>query len=190
MHRRPFKGFYEEIFPLSVFVNQCYGTREDVRVTPNLDNRSFDATIHDLSVSPPTELLVEITVARDPQEHIRMEHFVRHRNVSLWSPVNATGTKQNRRITIKPEAVEHKELVARYCSWIKKAAEGKADKTSRYGDSHVLVIAYDDWPKPTAADLATLTTFMREHVLTLPLSFSKVYLVGLFGRVYLPFQLT
>jgi hypothetical protein len=58
----------------------------------------------------------------------------------------------------------------------------------RRRDAHQ--VAYDDWPKPTAADLATLTTFMREEVLTLPLSFPRVYLVGLLGSVYLPFQLT
>src|SRR5690348_12735605 len=102
MHYRPFKEFYEEIFPLSVFVRHRYGTREDILVMPNLDNRSFDATIRDLSVSPPSELLVEITLARDPQEHLRMEHFLKHGHVSLWSPLDSTGNKRNRQIHIQP----------------------------------------------------------------------------------------
>ncbi|MEK6655467.1 MAG: hypothetical protein AABY92_10005, partial [Thermodesulfobacteriota bacterium] len=74
------KKFYEEIYPLSLFVTHFCGARDDVLVTPNLDDRrSFDAVIHDHSASPPSELMVETTSARDPQEHLRMEYFVKHR---------------------------------------------------------------------------------------------------------------
>jgi hypothetical protein len=47
MHQRPFKEVYEEIYPLNLFVTHRYSGREDILVTPNLDNRQFDAIIRD-----------------------------------------------------------------------------------------------------------------------------------------------
>src|SRR5438552_8923040 len=96
MHQRPFKEFYEEIFPLSRFVTHRYSGREDILVTPNLDNRSFDAVIRDGSVSPPLELMVEITLARNPQEQYRMAYSVKHRNRGLSSPLITTGHTRDR----------------------------------------------------------------------------------------------
>ena len=190
MHVRPFKEFYEEIYPLSLFVSHRYPRRDDILVTPNLDNRPFDAVIHDHSVAPPSELMVEITMARDPQEHLRMEYFVKHGHVSVWSPLISTGNKRNRETHFEPEAVEHRELVARLCQWIKVAAEGKAGKADRYGHSHGLVIAFDDWFKPLDGDTERLRDFVTANILTLPLNFSALYLVGMSGRTYLPFLLT
>src|SRR2546428_11319061 len=34
MHKRPFKEFYEEIYPLNLFVTHCYRGRDDVLITP------------------------------------------------------------------------------------------------------------------------------------------------------------
>jgi len=189
LHERPFKEFYEEIYPLSLFVTHRYEGRADILVTPNLDNRPFDAVIHDHSVSPPSELMVEITSARDPQEHLRTEHRVKYGHGSLWSPLTATGNKRNRQIRIETEAVEHRELVARHCRWIKKAAEGKATRADRYGNSHVLVITFEDLLWPSDKDIAYIRAFVAERVLTLPLNFSALYVVGMSGRTYLPFSL-
>jgi len=88
MHHRPFKEFYEEIYPLNLFVKHRYADRQDVLVTPNLDNRPFDALIEDHSISPPSTLMVEMTMARDPQEHLRMEHFVKNRHVMPCCPAS------------------------------------------------------------------------------------------------------
>jgi len=189
MHQRPFKEFYEEIFPLSRFVTHRYSGREDILVTPNLDNRSFDAVIRDGSVSPPLELMVEITLAREPQEHLRMEYFVKHRHVGLRSPVITSGNKHNRETHVEVEAVDHTELVARHCAWIKAAAEGKASKADHYGSSHVLIIAFDDWWEPRDADVVKITAFVNESVRTLPLNFATLYLIGMSGTTYLPFPL-
>ena len=189
LHYRPFKEFYEEIYPLSLFAKHCYGARDDVVITPNLDNRHFDAIVRDLSVSPPSELMVEITSARDPQEHLRMEYFLEHGHVMLWSPLTATGNKHSRHIHIEPDAVEHRELVIRHCSWIKKAAEGKASRADRYGRGHVLIIAFEDGFKPSDSDLSLMRTFVLEQVLTLPLNFRALYLIGMSGHTYLPFCL-
>ncbi len=187
MHYRPFKEFYEEIYPLSLFAKHRYSGREDILVTPNLDTRHFDAVVRDRSVSPPLDVMVEITLARDPQEHLRMEHLVKYRRVSLGSQVISSGNKRNRETSVPIEFVEHEFLVARTCSWIKSAAEGKAANPDRYGPSHVLLIAFEDWIKPRDEDITTLTNFVNTNVLTLPLNFATLYLVGMWGKIYLRF---
>jgi hypothetical protein len=190
MHQGPFKKFYEEIFPLNLFVKHRYSDREAILVTPNLDNRPFDAVVRDDSVSPPLEVTVEITLARDPQEHLRMESFVKHRHVALWSPVITSGNKRNRKTHVPLVTLDRGEHVRRDCGWIKVAAEGKASNTHQYGLSHVLVIAFDDWWSPSDEDIAALRAFVIEHVLPLPLNFAVLYVLGLSGRTYLPFFLT
>jgi len=189
MHRRPFKEFYEEIYPLSLFVTRYYAGREDVLITPNLDNRHFDAVVRDGSAFPPVEVMVEITLARDPQEHLRVEHFVKYGRVSLGSQVLTTGNKRNRETSVPIEFVEHTFLVERTCSWIKRAAEGKAANPDRYGRSYVLLIAFEDWIRLRDEDMVTLTTFVRKNVLILPLNFRTLYLVGMWGKTYLRFPL-
>jgi len=190
MHQGAFKKFYEEIYPLNLFVKHRYSGREDILVTPNPDNRSFDAVVRDGSVSPPLELLVEITQAWDPQEHLRREYFVKNRGMALWSPVITSGNKRNRNTRIELVTVDRVEHVRRECAWIKEAAEGKASKADHYGPFHVLVIAFDDWWEPSDKDIAVLRAFVIDHVVPLPLTFSSLYVLGMSGRTYLPFSLT
>src|SRR5467141_796065 len=62
-HSRPFKAFYEEISPLSLFAVQRYGDRDDVVCQPNRDDRrDFDAEVRE----PTRTVKIEITLARDP----------------------------------------------------------------------------------------------------------------------------
>jgi len=190
MHQGPFKKFYEEIYPLNLFVKHRYSGRENILITPNPDNRSFDAAVRDGSVSPPLEILVEITQAWDPQAHLRMEYFVKHGGVGLWSPVISSGNKRNRKTHVELVAVDRVEHVRRDCARIKEAAESKANRTDHYGPSHVLVIAFDDWWKPSDEDIATLRAFVIESVLPLQLNFAALYVLGLSGRTYVPFPLT
>jgi hypothetical protein len=86
-------------------------------------------------------------------------------------------------------AVDHNDLISRVCGWIKTAAEGKAERADRYGPSHVLLIVFDDYFYPTAGDIDTMTDFVKQHVVTLPLIFAALYLVGLSGKTHLPFPL-
>src|SRR5438270_5738706 len=63
LHEGLFKEFFEEVFPLNIFVNHFYKERAEIQCIPNLDNRDFDAAIIDYSSSPPAEIKVEITYA-------------------------------------------------------------------------------------------------------------------------------
>jgi len=185
LHEGPFKWFHEEIYSLSVFAVRRYGDRDDVLFAPKRDqNRDVDAEIREPSRTIP----VEITSARDPDEHLRMEYLVQHRHVALTGPLKVQGTKRTgRQIENEPELVDHRESRARHLSWIKTAAEGKAG-LGRCGKSYELLIAAEDWWFDPD-DAEEVVAFIEREVLTLPLEFGAVHLVGLRERLFLSFSL-
>jgi hypothetical protein len=85
------------------------------------------------------------------------------------------------------EFEDHRESRARHLSWIKTAAEGKAG-LGRYGKNYELLIAVEDWWFNTD-DAAEVLMFMDREVLTLPLEFGAVHLVGLTERIFISFSL-
>jgi hypothetical protein len=161
-----------------------------------LDNRDFDATILDYSTSPPSELKVEITFAMDKikgyQEHLRMKYFIEHRTVSVWDKVSASGNERvGHKIDVENELIAHSDLLKQTYSLIRSAVKGKSvipDKPQRYGQGHVLIVAFDDWQwfKPEQ-EMAALKAFMKKEVLTLPLNFAALYVVGLSGKTFVHF---
>lgn len=192
LHEGLFKWFYEEIYPLSVFVVRRYGDRMDVSCAPKRDqSRDVDAEINEPSRTIP----VEITSARDPDHHLRMEYWVQHRCVPFTGPLKVQGTKRTgRQIESELESVDHRESRARYLSLIKTAAEGKAG-LGRYGKSYELIIAVEDgWFNPEDGcfdpeDANEVVAFIEREVLTLPLEFGAIHIVGLTERLFLTFPL-
>ena len=190
------KKFHEELYPLSLFATQLYTGRSDIQCVLNLDNRDFDATILDYSTSPPSELKVEITSAVDGyDQYLRMKYFVKHSPVSVWGTLSASGTeKRGHEIN-----VENDELTAvsvsleQTFSLIQSAIKGKSvipDKPPKYGQGHVLIVAFDDWPRFAEQHMADLKDFVEKHVLTLPLDFAALYVVGLSGNTFVHFEPT
>lgn len=181
----PFKWFHEEIYPLSVFVVRRYGDRDDVFCVPKRDQtRDVDAEIHE----PSRTIHVEITGARDPSQHLRMEYMVEHHRVSLTGSLKVQGTKRTgRQIENRVEFVDHRESRAHHLTWIKTAAEGKAGR-GRYGKSYELLIAVEDWWFD-ADDAPDVTNFIERDVLRIPLEFDAVHVVGITERLFLSFPL-
>ena len=69
-----------------------YGDRDDILCVPKRDQAGdIDAEIRE----PSRAINVQITGARDPSEHLRMEYFVNHAFVSLTGGVTAQGTKRS-----------------------------------------------------------------------------------------------
>jgi hypothetical protein len=188
------KQFYEEVRPLSLLVTKLYSGRADVLWIPTLDSsKDFDAVIYDGSVLPPAEIKVEITLALNKEtgrnKHLRMEYFLEHGHVNLLGEVTSTGTRQTRRkITVAENAYKHTELLQRTFSLVRWAAARKC-APGRYGHTHILVIFVDDWLW-FDKDAEALAAFMEMEVLTLPLNFRVVYVVGASGKTFLPFNLT
>lgn len=184
LHEGPFKWFHEEIYPLSVFAARRYGDRDDVLCAPKRDqSRDVDAEVQE----PLRTIQIEITSARDPSEHLRMEYLVQHRHVGLTGPLKDKGTtRTGRQIAHVVKFEDHRESRARHLSWIKTAAEGKSGR-GRYGKNYELLIAVEDWWFD-CDDTKEVVTFIEREVLTLPMEFGAVHLVGLTERLFLSFS--
>jgi hypothetical protein len=183
LHEGLFKWFHEELYPLSVFAAHRYGDREDVLFVPRQDPaRDVDAEVRE----PSKTIHVEITCARDPIEHLRMEHLVAHRRVSVTGGLIVKGTKRTgRQIRDVLEFEEHPVSRSHSLGLIKTAAERKAGP-GRYGKSYELLIAVDDWWYE-AADAHEVTDFVEREVLTLPLEFDAIHVVGMTERMVVSF---
>jgi hypothetical protein len=194
LHQGLFKKFYEEVYPLSLFVNHRYSGRSDIRCIPNLDDRDFDARILDDSISPPAELKVEITSAIEGHDqHLRMKYFSSHGQVSVWGTLSASGTeKRGHEIHVANEMTAHPDLLNRTFCLIRSAVKRKSRKPNqprKYGQGHILVVVFDDhhWFKP-GQDTEDLKDFVTQHVLAFPLDFAALYVVGLSGNTFVHFQ--
>ena len=193
LHHGLSKKFHEELYPLSLFVTHLYTGRSDIRCIPNLDNRDFDATILDYSTSPSSELKVEITSAVEERPDLRMEYFVKHGHVNVWGTLSASGTKKvGHEIHVENEGIDHTDLLERTFSLIRSAVERKSmspNKAKKYGQGHVLIVAFDDWQWfKSEQDMEDLKDFVEKHVLTLPLDFAALYAVGLSGKTFVHFE--
>ena len=168
-----------------MFLEAKYGDRDDVFCAPKRDqSQDVDAEIRE----PARTIKLEITSAREPNHHLRMEYLVRHRRVSLTGPVTAQGNKRTgRQIHNEVEFVDHRESLASHLRWIKAAAEGKAGH-GRYGTTYELLISVDDWWFDPD-DSEEVVAFIKREVLTLPLQFGSVHIVGLTGRLFFSFPL-
>jgi hypothetical protein len=187
--------FYNEVYPLSCFVTHRYAGRSDIQCIPNLDNRDFDARILDFSISPPSELKVEITSAtEDYSEYLRWKYFVQHRSVNAVGEVSVTGTKhRGHKIHVEDEVFAHTDVVDRICSFIQSAIERKSVRPNapqKYSQGHVLLVAFDEWyVVRSAQDIATIQDCVERHIRILPLNFAALYVVGLLGKTYIHFAL-
>jgi hypothetical protein len=177
LRRRPFDKFYKELWPLSRFVALHYGDRDDIWCTPNLDNDNFDAEIRE----PTRTIKIEITQAWDPDEHRRMQFFVKHGHVCLTGPVTADGN-------VDVEGIDHMELRARHLCWVKQAAEKKA-YPRHYGRNYELLVAVEDWWANRPADTEEIGSFVEREVLALQLDFDYLHIVGLNKLPLLSFAL-
>lgn len=185
LHEGPFKWFHEEIYPLSVFAVRRYGNRDDVFCVPKRDQTGdVDAEIHE----PLRTIHVEITGARDPSQHLRIEYLAAHCHVSLTGGLKVQGTKRmGRKIQNWVEFVDHQKSLARHLGWIKTSAECKAGR-GRYGKTYELLIAVEDWWFD-ADDAPDVTNFIKREVLRLPLEFDAVHVVGITESLFLSFPL-
>ena len=187
LHKGHAKKFYEELYPLSVFLNVVYG--DDTRVTcvPNLDNaQDFDATVYDRKHSLPKVTKIEITSAYWENEHLRMEHFLEHGIVNMYGKVNWSGTQRKGHvIAIDDDFVAHHDLLEELMRLIKAGAVRKCSAKARYSSNHQLIIFFDDhsWFR-AERDSPELIAFVDKEVLPLPLNFGALHILGLAGALF------
>jgi hypothetical protein len=190
LHQGLSKQFHEEVYPLSLLAKHLYAERSDIKCLPNLDNRDFDATIFDYSISPPSELKVEITYAVEKNNHLRMKYFAENGYVNAIGKVDKSGTiHTGHKIHVEDEAIEHTDLLEQSFSRIRSAVEKKSIK-ARYGPGHILLVTFEYFGFLSEQDRSALKAYVEKHVLTLPLNFTALYVVEIVGKTFVGFELT
>lgn len=185
------KKFYDELFPLAIFVRHEFSGRTDVRISPNLGNENFDATIAVNGAANQETAFVEITFSKDGyDDSLRMEYLTKHGHVNLTGPVSVSGRRgaTNRNIQVESEAANHSTLVEQQLSMLKVRIESKASK--RYGRRHVLLAAVDDYfPLREQEDGKLIDEFVRRLLPQLELDFDRVVIVGVAGKIFFSYPL-
>jgi hypothetical protein len=189
------RKFFQEILPLNLFANILYAGRSDIGCIPNLKNDNFDAIIRDYSISPPSDLKIEFTLAIDGiNDHLWRKYFIEHQHepVPLTRTISSTGTKKTGyKNVLKNEFSSHYDLLANNFSLIKDRAKQKCEP-KKYGKNHILVIIIGDYISREfdhKKDIEALKEFAEDNLINLPLDFKELCILGYSGETFLRFQL-
>lgn len=183
------KKLWEEVRPLSLFALQRYGSRADVKCTPNLGNENFDGRI-DFEDPNTQSIYVEITYAKDGyDENLRFEVMNQEGAVNLWGCTLVSGTKAagNRKVYVAddPEEsrVDHNKI--RQCA-LEIVRERLVAKDSKiYGINYELVVVIDDHlPFRTGEDQRVLEKYARSVICGANLDFRNIFLLGSSGSYF------
>ena len=185
------KTFYDEIFPLAIYVRAKYAGRQDVFIRPNLGNDNYDAEIC-IGLGPKAETsFVETTYSKDGYDDaLRIEYLTKNGHANLTGPLTVNGRQGHARrtIEIESEAIDRRELVARHIRFVEERIRAKS--VASYGSSHVLLVAVDDYlPFRGALAAAELHEAIISFLKKLTLNFSSVVVVGVAGTVYFSYPL-
>lgn len=183
--------FYDEIYPLALFVEREFGKVLDAVVTPNLNNDNFDATV--TFKGSRSKVFIEITRAKNGyDESLRMEVLARDGGVSWTGPIRVSGKKwtPERLVEITPEAVCHDdELLAKHLSLVETTVKAKAGGR-QYGKDFILLVIVDDYDHfRTESDHTKLDAFVRDRLLSADLDFERLIIFGISGKLQLSYLL-
>ena len=186
--------FYDEIYPLSVYVRRKYSNSPGVIITPNLNNDNFDATVTFKGLS--SKVYIEITRAKNGRdESLRMEVLARDGYVP-WGdagPIASVSGRKgtpNRVIKILPKVVDRTdELLAEHFLLVEATVKAKADGR-QYGKNFILLVIVDDYDHFQAdSDHAKLDGFVRSNLLCTDLDFARLIIFGISGKLHLSYNL-
>jgi hypothetical protein len=184
--------FYDEIYPLALFVDREFGKVPDAVVTPNLNNDNFDATVTFKDLR--SKVFIEITRAKNGyDESLRMEVLARDGYVSLTGPITRKSGKKGtpeRRIEITPEAVCRDDgLLKKHFSLVEATVKAKAGGR-QYGKNFILLVIVDDYDHfRTKSDHAKLDAFVMNKLLCSDLDFARLIIFGISGKLHLSYNL-
>lgn len=177
------KKLWEEIRPLGLFARHRYGSRSDVKCTPNLGNENYDGRIDFDDKSTPS-IYVEITYAKDGHdESLRLRVLSENGTVNLLGPIATSGTKASGKQTIhvENESVNHEVTRAKNLKTLEERITSKSNKN--YGPNHVLVIVIDDYIAfRNQDDRVVLAERAKSVVDCAKPGFGEVFLLGSSGN--------
>ncbi|MBU6435262.1 MAG: hypothetical protein KJS98_18295 [Nitrospirae bacterium] len=185
--------FYDEIYPLSVYVKREYSNNSGVIVTPNLNSDNFDATVTFDGLR--SKLFIEITRAKNGHdESLHLELLARDGGVGFYSPITKKSGKKGtpeRIIEITPMAQdEHDdERLPEHLSLVETTVRAKAGGR-QYGKNFILLVIVDDYGHfRSRSDHAKLDVFVRSKLLSSDLDFARLVISGISGKLHLSYNL-
>lgn len=181
------KKLWEEVRPLSLFAFQLYGSRDDMKCTPNLGDENFDGKI-DFDDNNTPSTYVEITYAKDfRDEKLRFEVMNQEGVVNLWGAASAPHTRAAgpRKVKVANEPkitrVAHKKIRQCELEIVRKRLVAKGGKP--YEPNYELVVVIDDYlPFRTEEDLKILEEYAKATIGGANLDFGKIFLLGSSGN--------
>jgi hypothetical protein len=186
--------FYDEIYPLAIFVEREFGIASDAIVTPNLNNDNFDATVTFEGLR--SKVFIEITRAKNGyNESLRMEVLARDGYV-CWAdsgPITRVSGRRGtpgRVVEITPTFVDHNdERLAKHFSLVQTTVRAKAGGR-QYGKNFILLVIVDDYDHfRTDSDHTKLDLFVRNNLLCSDLDFARLIIFGISGKLRLSYNL-
>ena len=181
------RKFYDEIYPLAIFVEKEYPDESEVVVQPHLESDNFDASI----INHKKTYYIEITYAKNGHDDsLRDEVLEKEGRVALTGPVTAIGRRgtDSRRVTATMEAVNRGEQTKEYIQLIGNTIRKKANKV--YGKNHILLVAIQDH-----LDLAEDSNWsmfdekVEEWLQNPELDFGRIVFVGVTERFFRSYEL-
>jgi hypothetical protein len=184
------KKFYDEIYPLALFVRRELNDISDALVQPNLSNDNFDASV--VFQNPRPKLFIEITRATDGyDESLRDEVLAREGHVSGTGPVTKVSGRKgalNRKVEVQSGMVLVDEVFAKHLALVRDAVRAKARR--QYGRHFILLVVVDDYlPFRRESDQAKLHEVVEGTLLSPDLDFGRLVILGISGKLLLPYRL-
>jgi hypothetical protein len=185
------KKFYDELYPLGLFVKHEFAAMSDAVVMPNLrDKDNFDAIISFRGRAD--TLYVEITRAINGYDQsLRLEVLADKGSVNWTGPIRRVEGRRgvpNRIVEVQDEGISGDLLRKEHLCLVKTVVRAKANKC--YGRHHLLLLVIDDFlPFSTESDLRELQALITEGLLSSDLDFVRLVVLGISGNLVLSFQL-
>jgi hypothetical protein len=183
------KKFYDEIYPLALFVRREFNDISDALVQPNLSNDNFDASV--VFQNPRRTLFIEITRATDGyDESLRDEVLAREGHVSGTGPVKVSGRKGalNRKVEVQSGMLLLDEVFAKHLALVQNTVNAKARR--QYGRHFILLVVVDDYlPFRRESDQSKLHEMVEGTLLSPDLDFGRLVILGISGKLLLPYRL-
>lgn len=135
------KKFYEEIGPLSKFMEFCYSDNDQVTCTPQTGNQKFDAI---LQITEGKTNLIEVTFAKDGERVNAQSEMIRekHHCFSSYLPIVDRSKKPKVKPPTEFELRPFYDLEREIRFQIQEKSQKKIEKD--YPKNTILVVAFDD----------------------------------------------
>jgi hypothetical protein len=184
------KKFYDELFPLALFIEHEFAAMPEAVVTPNLNNDNFDAMISFRGLAD--TLYIEITRAIDGYDQpLRLEVLTSKGSVSFTGPIVRVDGRRGtpgRVVEIQDESIDGDLRLKKDLCLIKHAVRAKAHKV--YGKHHLLLLVVDDSIVfCTEGEHRVLHALIAERLLSADLDSVRLVVQGITGKLVRSYQL-